>query len=58
MSRGTEYLELVAGKLNRRIAELSNVIEEVQRDIEGMNDYYWENYTEMDEYGYENFDNQ
>lgn len=23
-----------------------------------MNDYYWENYTEMDEYGYENYDNQ
>ena len=23
-----------------------------------MHDYYWENYTEMDEYGYENYDNQ
>ena len=23
-----------------------------------MNEYYWENYTEMDEYGYENYDNQ
>ena len=23
-----------------------------------MHDYYWENYTEMDQYGYENFDNQ
>ena len=23
-----------------------------------MHEYYWENYTEMDEYGYENFDNQ
>ena len=58
MSRGTEYLELVARKLNRRITELSNVIEEVQKDIEGMNDYYWENYTEMDQYGYEDFDNR
>ena len=58
MSRGTEYLELVSGKLNSRIAELSEVIQEVQKDIEGMNDYYWENYTEMDQYGYEDFDNR
>ena len=58
MSRGTEYLELVSKKLNSRIGELSNVIQEAQRDIEGMNDYYWENYTEMDQYGYEDFDNR
>ena len=30
----------------------------MQKDIAGMNEYYWENYTEMDQYGYENFDNQ
>ena len=58
MSRGTEYLELVTKKLNMRIQELSTVIQEVQKDIEGMNDYYWENYTEMDQYGYEDFDNR
>ena len=58
MSRGTEYLELVSKKLNSRIGELSNVIQEVQKDIEGMNNYYWENYTEMDQYGYEDFDNR
>ncbi|MFR6617902.1 MAG: HelD family protein [Blautia massiliensis (ex Durand et al. 2017)] len=29
-----------------------------QKEIEGMHEYYWENYTEMDQYGYENFDNQ
>lgn len=23
-----------------------------------MHDYYWENYTEMDQYGYEDFDNR
>ena len=23
-----------------------------------MHEYYWENYTEMDQYGYEDFDNQ
>ena len=40
MSKGTEYLRLVLNKLNRRIYELSGTIEEVQKDIEGMNDYY------------------
>lgn len=23
-----------------------------------MHDYYWQNYTEMDQYGYEDYDNQ
>lgn len=58
MSKGTKYLGLVLEKLNRRIYELSGTIEEVQKDIEGMNDYYWDNYTEMDQYGYEDFDNR
>lgn len=58
MSRGTEYLELVTQKLKYRIGELSAVIQETQKDIEGMNEYYWENYTEMDQYGYEDFDNR
>lgn len=58
MSRGTEHLELVTRKLNTKIQELGAAIQEVQKDIEGMNDYYWENYTEMDQYGYEDFDNR
>jgi len=58
MSRGSEYLELVTKKLNTKVEELGAVICEVQKDIEGMNDYYWENYTEMDQYGYEDFDNR
>lgn len=58
MSKGTKHLELVSEKLNTRIRLLSNEIEEVQKDIEGMNDYYWENHTEMDQYGYEDFDNR
>lgn len=58
MSRGTEHLELVTKKLNTKIQELGATIQEVQKDIEGMNDYYWENYTEMDQYGYEDFDNR
>ena len=31
---------------------------EGEKEIEDMHEYYWENYTEMDQYGYENFDNQ
>ncbi len=58
MSRGTEFLAEVTGKLKKRIQEIDVVISEGQKDIEGMNEYYWENYTEMDQYGYENFDNQ
>ncbi len=58
MSKGQRHLELVTKKLNMKIAEMGNAIQEVQKDIENMNEYYWENYTEMDEYGYENFDNQ
>lgn len=48
----------VTAKLKRRIQEIDVVISEGQKDIEDMNEYYWENYTEMDQYGYENFDNQ
>lgn len=58
MSRGTEFLTFVTGRLKHRIREIGETIQEVQKDIEGMNEYYWENYTEMDQYGYENFDNQ
>lgn len=58
MSRGNEYLRVVTEKIEKKIEKLSENIEEVQKDIESMHAYYWENYTEMDEYGYENFDNQ
>ena len=58
MSKGRAHLELVATKLNNKIADMSAAIDEIQKDIESMNNYYWENYTEMDQYGYEDFDNQ
>ena len=31
---------------------------EGEKEIEDMHEYYWENYTEMDQYGYEDYDNQ
>lgn len=55
---GIEYLEQVKDKLKVRISELDQLITEGQKDIESMHEYYWENYTEMDQYGYEDFDNQ
>lgn len=58
MSKGRKHLDLVIEKLNSKISEMSAVILDVQKDIQNMNDYYWENYTEMDQYGYEDFDNQ
>ena len=58
MTRGNEFLHMVTEKLKKRILEIGETIQTVQKDIEGMNEYYWENYTEMDQYGYENFDNQ
>ncbi len=52
------YLTMVLEKLHNRIKELNLSIDEGQKDIEEMHDYFWSNYTEMDEYGYEYFDNQ
>ena len=54
----TAFLDGVTEKLRARIAQLDQGIAQGQKDIENMHEYYWENYTEMDQYGYENFDNQ
>lgn len=53
-----EHLEWIERCLAERIAGLNEELEEGEKDVEDMHDYYWQNYTEMDEYGYENFDNQ
>lgn len=58
MTDGTIFLEEVKEKLNSRIQALQQDLEEGEKDIAGMQEYYWDNYTEMDEYGYENYDNQ
>ena len=58
VKNGREYLAHVTGTLRHRITQLDDSIEAGQKEIEGMQEYYWENYTEMDQYGYENFDNQ
>ena len=58
MEEAKEYLCLVTEKLEKRLAELDRSLSEGEREVDAMNEYYWESYTEMDEYGYENFDNQ
>mgnify|MGYP004467808193 FL=1 len=55
---GREYLSHVTETLRHRIEQLDASIQAGQKEIEGMHEYYWENYTEMDQYGYENYDNQ
>ena len=44
---GAAFLAYVTDKLETRIAHISQSILEGQKDIEGMHEYYWENYTEM-----------
>ena len=57
-TEGISFLEKVTEKLKERIEKLDQSILAGQKDIESMHDYYWENYTEMDQYGYEDYDNQ
>ena len=58
MDQSTEHLEYVLGCLRERLAKIEENIAQGEKEIEGMHEYYWENYTEMDQYGYEDFDNQ
>ena len=58
MTDQTAYLNLVLEKLNERIAKLNLSLQEGAKEVEDMHEYYWENYTEMDQYGYEDYDNQ
>ena len=53
-----EFIQDVTEKIKNRLKELDQCLLAGQKDIERMHDYYWENYTEMDQYGYEDYDNQ
>lgn len=52
------YLALVLEKIEQKINEIDDKLENNQKDMESMHDYFWENYTEFDEYGYEMYDNK
>ena len=58
IKNGREYLQYVLKCLNNRLAQADAAILEGEKAIEDMHEYYWENYTEMDQYGYEDYDNQ
>ena len=57
-SDGTQFLEDVSAKIQTRLDELDRDLSEGKKEIENMHEYYWENYTEMDQYGYEEYDNR
>ena len=48
---GREFLAYVLEKLHVRLDEIRLSIAEGEKEIQGMHEYYWENYTEMDQYG-------
>ena len=52
------FLQAVTEKIKKRIEKIDQTLLTGQKEIENMHDYYWENYTEMDQYGYEDYDNQ
>ncbi|MCM1256341.1 MAG: AAA family ATPase [Roseburia sp.] len=51
------YLETVIDVLHEKIAAIDTKLENNDKDIENMHQYFWENYNEFDEYGYELYDN-
>ena len=55
---GSYFLEEVELKLKKRLDEIRKSLSDGQKEIDNMQEYYWENYTEMDEYGYEDYYNQ
>ncbi|MGN0355293.1 MAG: HelD family protein [Muricoprocola sp.] len=53
-----EYLQKVLDVADKKIQEVTQKMGGNARDIESMNEYFWENYAEFDEYGYEMYDNK
>jgi DNA helicase-2/ATP-dependent DNA helicase PcrA len=58
MEKETAHLEYIIQQIKDRLTTIEATIAAGDKEVENMHTYYWENYTEMDEYGYENFDNQ
>ncbi len=48
---GSYFLEEVELKLKKKTDEIRKSLSDGQKEIDNMQEYYWENYTEMDEYG-------
>ncbi|MGN0332113.1 MAG: HelD family protein [Lachnospiraceae bacterium] len=54
----SEYLADIIEKIKRKLEIVNQTLSAGQKDIDSMNEYYWQNHAEMDEYGYEIYDNQ
>ena len=55
---GKLFFKVVNPTIHDRLAEIQKDLNQGLKEIENMHEYYWENYTEMDQYGYEDYDNQ
>lgn len=55
---GELFLQDVLNKLQYKMDVIKKDLSAGEEEIRQMHDYYWENYTEMDQYGYEDYDNQ
>ena len=58
MDNNEKFLTDVLALIREKLVILEQNIQTGKKEVEAMHEYYWENYTEMDEYGYENYDNQ
>ena len=53
-----EYLELILSKLDKAIANLQHELNMSEKDIMDLQEFYWENVSDFDEYGYEEYENR
>lgn len=53
-----KHLEYILEKINKKLTQTEDKLSANADDMETMNDYFWDNYTEFDEYGYEMYDNK
>lgn len=52
-----KYLSEVLALIDEKIEELDALVSVTDRDMEEFHEYFWNSYTEFDEYGYELYDN-
>lgn len=53
-----EHLSQVLALLDEAVKKSDDSLSQSEQDIAKMQDYYWENYNEFDEFGYEDYDNR
>lgn len=53
-----QYLKQTMEVIQANLAAVSEKMGDNAKDMESMNEYFWENYAEFDEYGYEMYDNK